>query len=234
MDELSYESRMNLQKHMLKTFAWVFLGLLTTAAVAYLFSLPLFRNFMYKSIYDGSIMYISLGALVLQIVVVVSLSSRLMKLSKTTALIMYFIYALITGITFSILPYIYSGANIFIAFAFTSIIFVSLVFIGMTTKVGLTKYHNYIFAALITLVVASVLGLFLNIPAFDMMICYVGIRIFMVITVYDIQKMKQLYYLADNDQELTSKFAIYSALELYLDFINIFIYILRLLSRNRN
>lgn len=230
MNDLIYEQQVGLQKHMLKTFLWMFLGVAITAAVAYLFSETSLRYSLLTLVNSGSGLMISLVVLGMQIGIVVFLHRRLMKMSKVTAMFMFVAYAFITGITFSFLPLIYDVGNMFVAFGFTSIIFVALVLIGFTTKIALTKYSSYILVALITLVASSVLGLFLNIPAFDMIICYAGVGLFMIITVYDIQKMKQLYFAAEESQEMTAKFAIYSALELYLDFINIFIYILRIIS----
>lgn len=234
MKDSLYLDAYSLQKHMVKSFIWMALGLIITAGVAFvMYDTGAYFQIMYSLAQSGlSILF--LLPLFIQLGVAIFLSSRLYKMAPITSKILFIVYSVITGVTFSTLPVIYGMSQIFTAFALTSILFVSLVFIGMTLKFDLTKYSSLLLGGLITLVIASVIGMFMRIAAFDMFICYGGIFLFLVITAYDVQKMKKNYEIAQQDETMLDKLAIYGSFELYLDFINIFLYVLRILGRKSN
>ena len=225
-----------LQKHMVKCFIWMFVGLAVTALVAYVFiATGAISEIMFQATYASgmSLSLVMLLPLFLQLGVVMYLSSRLEKMSVITSKVLFIVYSIITGFTFSFLPAIYGLDNMFLAFGFTAVLFGSLAVIGGTMKLDLTKYSSLIFGALITLVIISVVGIFLNIGTLDMIICYAGLFIFLIITAYDVQKIKRNYEYAKNSSEALEKLSIYGALELYLDFINIFLYVLRILGKKK-
>lgn len=233
MNDSTYFEEYSIQKHLVKCFVWMAIGLLVTAGVAYLmYSTGAYMNLLI-SLAKSGLSIVMLLPLFIQLGVVIFFSSRLYKMSVTTSKICYLVYSVITGITFSTLPAIYGLDTMFLAFGFTSILFFSLVVIGNTMKLDLTKYSSLIVGALITLIVISVIGIFLNIPSFDIYVCYAAVFIFLIITAYDVQKIKQNYEIARQDDEMLGKLAIYGAFELYLDFINIFLYVLRILGKRK-
>lgn len=224
-----------LQKHMIKCFQWMFGGLIITAIVAYLVIATEFNlDIMYYARLSGiGASFILLIPLFIQLGVVIYLSARLAEMSVLMSRVMFIIYSVITGITFSFLPSIYGVDTMFLAFGFTAILFGSFVVIGNTLKMDLTKFRTLIVGGLITLVLVSVVSFILNISTLDMVICYAGLGLFLVITAYDIQKIKKNYLIAQGSDVVLDKLAIYGALELYLDFVNIFLYVVRILGRKK-
>lgn len=235
-DELIMNNEMNneitksvtLQSHLAKTFLWVFAGLLITALSVYV----TLTTGLYLIIFTNTIVYI--GIVVGEIALVIFLSSRIHKMSYTSAIISFIGYAVLTGLTFSILCLAYSPATIALAFGFSAFLFLDLAFIGMTTKFDLSNIFPLLFGGLIMMVIITVAGVFLDLSAMDVGICLFGIVVFLGLTAYDTQRIKHNYEYYRDDSQMLSKLTIYSALELYLDFINIFIYVLRLLGRSRN
>ncbi len=230
-DSLIYEG-ITLQKHMLRSFLWMFVGLLVTALTAFLMIITGMHVEVLIALYTTHDLLILLP-LGIQLGIAVYLGTRLLKMSSLTTKVLYIVYSMITGITFSVFPIFYGSMLIAYAFGFTSILFVSLVFIGYSMKLDLTKYSTLLSGALITLLVASVIGFFVNLGALDMIICYAGILLFLILTAYDIQVLKRNYAIAQSDETLLEKLSIYSAFQLYLNFINIFMFILRLLSKRK-
>lgn len=214
-----------LSKHMYKTFGLMFLGLIVTFITSYI---AYQTNLVYYIVGAGTMFSVVL--VVVQLGVVVSLVSRLHKMSVSTARMLFVLYAILTGISFSVLGLIYDAGTIYLAFGVSAIFFGALAVIGFTTKVNMTKFAPMLFVGLFMLVIVNILGIFFNFSGMDRIICSVGILIFTGITVYDTQKMKQLYLANQGDEATLSRLAIYSAFDLYLDFINIFVYILRLLG----
>ncbi|MEG0238967.1 Bax inhibitor-1/YccA family protein [Anaerorhabdus sp.] len=233
MRDSLYIEAYSLQKHMVKSFIWMAIGLIITAAVAFvMYDTGAYFRIMYSLSQSGLSLLLLLPMFV-QLGVAIYLSSRLYKMSTVTSKVLFISYSVITGITFSTLPLIYGMDQIFTAFAFSSVLFICLAIIGNTIKLDLTKYSALIVGALFTLIITSVIGIFLRIPSLDMFICYAGILLFLFITAYDIQKMKRNYEIARQDETMLEKLAIYGAFDLYLDFINIFLYVLRLLGKRR-
>lgn len=226
-----------LQSHMVKSFMWMFIGLLVTAAEAYLLvATGAMAELMFELRFVGDGLGMTLVFLVpviLQVGITIYLSKRLFKMSITRARVLFICYALITGLTFSILPYIYDVETMFLAFAFSAVLFGSLAIIGATIKLDLTKYSALILGGLITLIVVSIVVSLLNIQGVDLFICYAGLFLFLIITAYDVQKIKKNYMLAQGEPAILEKLSIMGALQLYLDFINIFLYVLRILGRRK-
>ena len=136
---------------------------------------------------------------------------------------------MITGFTFSVFAYAYDVQSIAIAFGITAVYFGSLTVIGYTTKINLMKFGPLLYVSLLVLIVVQVILLFVHAGAETMMFTMIGLLIFTGLTAYDVQKMKVLY-LECQDEEMRERLSVYSALELYLDFINMFLYILRIVG----
>ncbi len=222
---------LTLRKHMSRTFVWVFFGLLVSAAAAFItLYTPLFNI-----VYGFGYIFLVLA----EFGCVIYLSSRIYDMSYSSATLAYFGYCFLSGMTMSSVLAVYAGSDIAIlAFALASMLFLSTAVIGSRTSVNLDSFYPILFGGLIALVITSFVGLFLlHLDTLSIAICYIGIGIFMGLTAYDTQKMKKMYYYYQGDEEMLSKLSIYSALELYLDFVNIFLYIIRILgrgSRSRN
>lgn len=225
----------SLQTHLVKCFTWMFIGLLVTAVEAYLLIVTgalaeiIFQMSFVADGFGLTLLYII--PLILQIVLTVYLTKRLFKMSITKARVLFVVYAMLTGFSFSILPYIYDINTMFLAFGFSAVLFGSLAIIGATIKLDLTKYSSLILGGLITLIVVQLLVSFLNIQGADLFVCYAGLILFLIITAYDIQNIKKFYISAQGDDAVLDRLSIFGALQLYLDFVNIFLYVLRLFGR---
>lgn len=240
MNEFGYQQpdqarpAVDYSQYLKRTFVQMAAGLGITAVVAWLCYYSLISGgIVYKAIV--AVPYISLFLLAAELIVAIVFSARLMKMKASTVTILFYVYAFLTGISFSVLPLAYGIDNMFIAFGFAAGLFACMAVIGYTTKMDLTSLRPLLYAGLFVLIAATVVGIFINLAMLDMIICYVGIIIFMGLTAFDMQKMKQMYIDFAADGETTNKISTFCAMQLYLDFINMFLYILRLLgSRNKN
>ncbi len=224
----------SLRSYIVKVFTKMGIAMAITAAVAFVCFMNLYDGgFLYKALVQMPfLMWIAMFA---QIGVCIAFTAGLQKMQKSTVTILFYAYAALTGISFSFLPFAYGVDTVFEAFAFAAVMFISCAVIGHNTKVDLSKFSGLMFGALISLVLASIVGMIFNFSGFTLMISYVGVILFLVLTAWDMQKIKAYYYQLDDYNDMRSKMAIYSAFQLYLDFINIFLYVLRILgSRNRD
>jgi len=212
-----------LQKAMQQVYLWMTAGLMVTGAVA----TTLYNSGLVASL--GSLMIV---LFVVQIGVVFYLSARINKMAPTTATILFLVYSALTGVTLTPIFYAYSLGSIGTTFFVTAGTFASMALYGATTKRDLTGMGSMLFMALIGLVIASVVNMFLGNSLFSLLISAVGVLIFVGMTAYDVQALTRM---ANNvtSEEDTQRFAIIGALKLYLDFINLFIYLLRFLGTGR-
>lgn len=194
------------------------------------------------SIMNGGVFYqvlvnapwVSWLLLIAEFGVVIAMSNGLTRWSTGTIRILMFVYAAITGITFSVLPLTYGIENTFEAFLFAAALFVGCAIIGKFTKVDLTKFSGLFMGALFALVIMSLLSLFIPFLRNGLLMGYLGLIIFLALTAWDVQRISNLYYQM-GEGSVRDNIAIYGAFELYLDFINVFLYVLRILggsSRN--
>lgn len=209
-----------------KVFLWLFIGLIVTAVSGFVF---LETGLWYVARHNNLIYW---GTLIVELFLVFKISASLHKISAGAARVYFMIYSIMTGFTVAMIASIFGLYTTFIAFAYTSLLFGSMALIGFTTKRDLMKFSSLFMAGLITLLIASVANIFLRLQGLDLVLSYVGIILFMGITAYDIQKMKRLYEANEGNDEALNKLAIFSALDLYLDFINIFLRIVQILGRN--
>ncbi|MEI3116559.1 MAG: Bax inhibitor-1/YccA family protein [Merdibacter sp.] len=229
MNEQNYQNdfflEQGMRRHIVKTLGWMALGLFVTAASAAFFYVSNIYSMLYLT-FGGMITILSV---ILQVGVVFALCSRLTERSVASTRTLFFVYALITGFTFSVFAYAYDVQSIAIAFGITAVYFGSLTVIGYTTKINLMKFGPLLYVSLLVLIVVQVVLLFVHAGAETMMFTMIGLLIFTGLTAYDVQKMKVLY-LECQDEEMRERLSVYSALELYLDFINMFLYILRIVG----
>ena len=228
----AYESAgESLRTYINKVFIKMASALVLTAAVAFL---------GYRSLFTGGILYkLMLGSnfgfiaiLIVQIGVVIGLSAGLRKLSPAAANILFYVYAAITGVTFSVLPLAFEISTIFTAFLFAAVLFGSCAVIGHTTNVDLSRFSGLLVGGLIALIITSVISIFVPALRNNLIISYLGLAIFLGLTAWDMQKIKRYYYGTQEGTAMRANLATYAALDLYLDFINIFLRVLQILGRN--
>lgn len=219
------KSVQTLGQYTAKTFGWMALGLLATFVI----SIGFYSSGMVSILYSVPALPFVLA--IVELIVVFVLSARIQKMSARTATLLFFTYALLNGLTFSSLFIIYDAEVLVFVFGITSLYFAALAAYGYFTKRDLSSLRPILFLGALFLLVFWVLSMFLHLSQFDTVVCLVGLVIFMGYTAYDTQKIKAYYTIAANNSEMAEKGSILCALALYLDFVNIFLYILRLIGR---
>ena len=174
------------------------------------------------------------GLIILELGLVFGLSWGLTRMSATLATSAFLLYAAVNGITMAAIFLVYTGESIGSTFLVTGGTFAAMSMYGYTTKRDLSSWGNLLFMALIGLIIASVVNIFLQSDALGWVVTYAGVLIFVGLTAYDTQKIKNLSARIDpRDTETFQKAVIMGALQLYLDFINLFLYLLRILGKRR-
>ena len=212
-------------------YLWMTAGLVLTTVVAYVIGS---NENLLRQIYTSGIFYMLIIA---QLVIVFMLSMRLRKMTAISAIVWFAIYSICTGAVLSAVIAIYTKAVISRAFLTTALMFGGMSIFAMTTRRDLSKMGNILVMALIGMIVASLVNVFLNSEGLYYALSYVGVVLFCGLTAWDTQKIIRLNneYGDEIDEDTFVKLSIICALELYLDFINIFLYLLRIFGRgNRN
>lgn len=222
--EAEYEP---LHRYTAKTFGWMFLGLFTTLMVA----LAGYITGTVVLVY--SIPYAPFILLLAELGVVLFLSARIQKMSVLTARILFFAYAALNGIVFSMYFFMFQMLSLVFIFAMTALYFGLMALYGYMTKTDLSKFRNILLGGLIFLALFWVVGMFINLSSMELIISFVGVIIFLGLTAYDTQKIKAYHAAYAGNPEMAAKASIFSALQLYLDFINLFLYLLRILGKRR-
>lgn len=206
-------------------FAWMFAGLTLSGIVGYLIAAA---GDSVKAIFYNPIALI--GLVILQLGLVIFLSARIMKLSAVAARGLFMAYAATVGVTFSIIFLTYTSTSIMRVFFITASMFAIMAFIGYTTKKDLSKLGMLLLMGLIGIIIASLVNIFLKSSELELVISYIGVVIFLGLTAYDIQKIKKIYAQFGNAGNL----AVLGALSLYLDFLNLFLFLLRIFGAGRD
>ena len=204
-----------------KVFMWMFIGLLITFLTGYVVSSN--DNMLYN-IFSGGTYFI---LIIIELVLVVYLSARIHKMQVTTARIVFILYSFVSGLTFGSIFIVFKMSSIMLIFLITAILFGIFALIGRFTKLDLTKAGTILLMMLLGIVICTFVNVFLKNDTLDLFVSYISIIVFLGFTAYDMQKIKMLSYEFDDDD----KIAIIGALELYLDFINIFIDLLRIFGK---
>ena len=169
-----------------------------------------------------------------ELAMVFSISFFINKISSSLAKILFFAYSLVNGVTLTVIGFIYAPQIIFYAFMITLTIFVVTAIYGYTTQEDLSSYRRFFMIALISLIALSIFNAFMRVGMLEWVITIGGVVIFTGLIAYDVNRIKFIsYQLADGDNEAMEKMGIIGALNLYLDFINLFIYILRIFGRRK-
>ncbi len=170
---------------------------------------------------------------IVEIVTVIAFSATLTRASYGATLGMFLFYSLLNGASISYIFLYYDLNKVFYCFAAAAISFAIMAILGHTTKRELSGFLGFFIAGLFGLLFLTVIGFFLKSSALEIVIACIGLILFLGITAFDAQRLRRFYESASEDDAFARKFAVYSALQLYLDFINIFFYLLRLFDRNR-
>ena len=220
------KAELTLNQYVARTYGWMFVGLMITfvlaAALAYtgavisLFSIP----------------YLPMVLLIAELAVVLILSAGIQKRSVGVTRALFALYSVINGMVFSVYFVLYDVANLIFIFGLTALFFGAFALYGRFAKADLSRLRPLLVGGLIFLVIAGLLTMFINFTALERIVCMVGIVVFLCFTAYDNQKIKANYEYFYGDEVMLQKASIYSALQLYLDFINLFLYLLRFLGRN--
>ena len=170
--------------------------------------------------------------LVLQVGVVLILSGRIQKLSTGTASLLFYLYSVLTGVTLSVILLVYTASSIAQTFFITAAVFAAMSIYGYFTSNDLSLFGSIMFMALIGLIVCSLVNMFFKSSTMDWIISFAGVLIFIGLTAWDTQKIK--YMTAYADESMVGKIATIGALNLYLDFVNLFLYLLRFFGDSRD
>lgn len=211
---------------MRKTYLWMAMALVITGLTAYVVATnAAMTQFLFT---HASMIWILFLA---EIGLVVALSAAIRKISLSAATLMFVAYAALNGITFSSLFYVYTMGSLASTFFVTAGTFGAMSLVGFFTKADLSSMGKILLMALIGLIIASVVNIFVGSSGLEMIMTYIGVLIFVGLTAYDTQKIKQMFLTAPDASESTQKYAVLGALTLYLDFINLFLYLLRIFGR---
>jgi len=222
---------------MANVFAYMFMALGISALFAYLFaSNPELRQYLSNDTNTGlnALGYIVMFA---PIGFVLLMSFGFSKLSAPVLVLLFVVYSALTGISFGFILLRYTSGTVLACFLSSAAMFGIMAFMGYTTKQDLTKFGRILIMGLIGIIVASVINLFMGSSSLDYLISFLGVMIFTGLTAYDVQKLKNIgagIQYADVPASDVKKVSILGALNLYLDFINLFLFLLRLFGGRRN
>ena len=219
------ERTMSASDYMTRTYRWMACGLLITFAMAYVTATT---SLLY--LVDSLYLVLTIAELALVIV----LSSRVQNMSVEAARATFFGYALLNGMVLSYYFVAFSAGTLVLALLATSLYFGLMAVYGTTTHKDLTGWGPRLMMALVAMLITGFVGMLFGFGfGSSLMYCGIGLVMFMLLTAYDTQKLQQMYSYYAADSEMAEKASIYGALTLYLDFINIFLYVVRLMGNNR-
>lgn len=210
-----------------KVYVWMTLALVITGVTAY--GVATSPGLMMTIATNKILLW---GLLIAELALVFGVSAAINRLSLTTATLMFVLYSVINGVTMSFLFAIYTASSIANVFLITAGTFAAMAILGYVTKTDLSSLGKILMMALIGMIIATLVNVFfVKSSGFDLIISYVGVLIFVGLTAYDSQKIKNMLMTAEDAGEGYQKLALLGALTLYLDFINLFIYLLRILGK---
>ena len=214
---------------MRKVYLWMTLALVITGFTA--FGIASNPGIAYAIVTNRRLFW---GLVIAEFGLVIGISGAINKLSAVTATLLFVLYSIVNGATLSVIFMAYTMSSIASVFFITAGLFGVMAFIGYTTKTDLTSIGKILFMALIGIILATIVNLFVGSSMLNMIVSYIGVVIFTGLTAYDSQKIKNMLYNADSMDEGMQKIALLGSLTLYLDFINLFLMLLRIFGGNRD
>ncbi|BCR21958.1 Bax inhibitor-1/YccA family protein [Borrelia sp. HM] len=216
-------------KFLAQVFGLMAIGLLISAVFAYTTS----ENAAMRAvIFSNPMLYITM--LIVQFGLVYAISGAIEKISSSTATALFLGYSALSGVTLSSIFMIYTQGSIFYTFGITSITFLAMSFYGYTTSTDLTKMGSYFIMGIWGIIIASILNMFLKSSGLDFLVSIIGVILFTGLTAYDVQNISKMNRMLEDDTEIKNRMAIVASLKLYLDFINLFLHLLRFLGQRRD
>ena len=228
-----------LRAHMLRVYNYMVGALALTGGVAYLVAnTPALLNLFYQQVATANGVAISptiLGYVVMfaPLALVFFLSFRIMQMSQAAAQATFWAYAAMVGASLASILIVYTGASVAMTFFVTAATFGSMSLWGYTTNRDLTGMGHFLMMGVLGLFIAMIANMFFKSPAIDFAVSALGVVIFTGLTAWDTQKIKNTYYQVGGDTAVAGKAAIMGALSLYLDFLNIFLFLLRFMGNRR-
>ena len=217
--EQAWDIDAGLRNYMIKVYSYMAMGLALTGFISFLTaSSPTFFQAIFGTPLSWVVIFAPVG-------MALFLSVRIAKLSLSAAKTLFWAYAAVMGLSLSTIFYVYTGQSIARLFFISASVFAGMSLYGYTTKKDLTNFGSFLFMGLIGLVIASIVNLFMQSTAMQLILSCIGVLVFTGLTAYDTQVIKELYYEGDST-DISGKKAIIGALNLYLDFINLFLALL--------
>lgn len=215
-------------------FMWMFLALAITAITSWTVATsPSMLSIIYNP-ETGSMSVMGWIIMLAPLGLVLWMSAGFQRMSASAMLIIFVLFSVLLGASLSSIFLIYTSASIVKTFLITSGMFGVMAVVGYTTKTDLTKFGSIMFMGLIGLIIASVVNIFMKSGTLDYIISFIGVLVFTGLTAYDVQKLKRIGSTAVQEDETTRKLTIMGALTLYLDFINLFLFLLRFFGNRNN
>lgn len=212
-----------------KVYVWMAMALVISAITAY--GVATTPAIMTALIQSPGIMF---GLAIAELALVIGINAGINKLSISTATLLFILFAAVNGATLSTIFLVYNVGSIVKVFLITAGTFGAMAVYGSTTKTDLSKMGGILMMALIGLIIATVVNFFVKSQGFDLIISYIGVLLFVGLTAYDTQRIKRWLEMGTYDGETGQKVALLGAMSLYLDFINLFLYLLRIFGNNRD
>lgn len=214
---------------MQKVYTWMTLALVITGVTAYgVANSPSILTMLYSN------QIVFWGIIIAELALVFIISGMINRISLVTATLLFVLYSVLNGAVLSSIFLIYTMSSIGQVFFITAGTFGVMAFIGYTTKIDLSSMGKILYMALIGIIIATVVNIFVGSNGLQTIVSYAGVLIFVGLTAYDTQKIKQMMYDQEYNDTGAQKLALIGALTLYLDFINLFIYLLRILGSRRD
>ena len=214
---------------MRKVYVWMALALAITGVTAY--GVANSPNIM-VAIFSNRLLF--WGLVIAELALVFIVSGMINRLSLTTATLLFTLYSVLNGVVLSSIFVVYSGTSIAKVFFITAGTFLAMAIYGYTTKRDLSSVGKLMFMGLIGLIIASIVNLFIKSSGLDLILSYIGVIVFVGLTAWDTQKIKQMLATQEDIDEGAQKIALVGALSLYLDFVNLFLYLLRIFGGSRD
>ena len=211
---------------MRKVYLWMTMALALTGFTAYgVATSPGILQTIYS---NPAVMW---GLVIAELILVITVSGAINRLSLSVATLLFIVYSVLNGALLSSVFLVYTASSVATVFFITAGTFAAMALIGYTTKTDLSSMGKILLMALIGMIIATIVNLFVKSTGLELIISYIGVLVFVGLTAYDSQKIKQMLLQAPNASEGAQKVALLGALSLYLDFINLFLYLLRIFGR---
>lgn len=229
LTDIQVQDESAVRSFMAGVFTWMFIALAITAGISYYVSItPEIMQLMITetglSIFGWVVMLAPIGFVLL-------MSFRFQKLSAVSLTLLFVVYSVLVGLSLSFIFLVYTIGSIATTFVVSSLTFGVMAVAGYTTKTDLTKFGSILMMGLVGIIIATVVNFFLKSDSMQYIISFIGVLVFTGLTAYDVQKLKKIGNEMTAGEESTRKYTIMGALSLYLDFINLFLFLLRFLGR---